>query len=112
MINSMQGSIFRKIWLPSFTQNLVILRKTGKTRHEFGLESGHKPMKERNKHKIEAKYLLSMLKHPYNSLLFDYIDGFEFFLILWVQILSYLPLPQEGTTAEFPALGSSQNRPW
>ena len=58
-------------------------------------------MKEQSKHKIEAKYGLSMLKHPYNSLLFDYryIGGFDFFLILWVQILSYLPLLQEGTTA-------------
>ena len=53
-----------------------------------------------------------MLKNPYNNLLFDHIDGFEFFLIFLVQILSYLPLLQEGTTAEFPALGSSHNRPW
>ena len=52
-----------------------------------------------------------MLKTPYNNLLFDYIDRFEFFLIFWVKILRYLPLLQEGTTAEFPALGSSHNRP-
>ena len=37
-------------------------------------------------------YELSMLNNPYNNLLFDHFDGFEFFLILWVQILSYLPL--------------------
>ena len=53
-----------------------------------------------------------MLKNPYNNLLFDHIDGFEFFLIFWVQILSYLPLRQEGTTAMFPVLGSSHNRLW
>ena len=53
-----------------------------------------------------------MPKNPYNNLLFDHIDGFEFFLIFWVPNLSYLPLLQEGTTAEFPALGSSHSRPW
>ena len=53
-----------------------------------------------------------MLKNPYNNLLFDHFDGFEFFLIFWVQMLSYLPLFQEGTTAEFPALDSSHNCPW
>ena len=52
-----------------------------------------------------------MLENPYNNLLFDHIDGFEFFLIFWVQILSYLLLLQEGTTVEFPALSSSHNRP-
>ena len=30
-----QGRIFQKIWLPSFTQKPVVLRKTGKNRHEF-----------------------------------------------------------------------------
>ena len=68
-------------------------------------------MKEQSEHKIEAKSGLSMLENPYNNLLFGHIDGFEFFLIFWVLILSYLPLLQEGTTAEFPALGSSHNRP-
>ena len=52
-----------------------------------------------------------MPKNPYSNLLFDRIDGFEFFVIFWVQILSYLPLLQEGTTAGFSALGSSDNRP-
>ena len=52
-----------------------------------------------------------MLKNPYKNLLFDHINGIEFFLIFWVQILSFLPLLQEGTTAECPALGSSHNRP-
>ena len=52
-----------------------------------------------------------MPKNPYNNLLFDHINGFEFFLIFWVPTLSNLPLLQEGTTAEFPALGSSHNRP-
>ena len=52
-----------------------------------------------------------MLKNPYNNLLFDHINGFEFFLIFWGEILSYLPLLQEGTAAEFPALRSSHNRP-
>ena len=45
-----------------------------------------------------------MAKEPCNNLLFDHIEGFEFFLIFWVSNLSYLPLPQEGTTAEFPAV--------
>ena len=53
-----------------------------------------------------------MPKNPYYNLLFDDTDGLEFFLIFWVQILSYLPLLLEGTTAGFPALGSSHNRPW
>ena len=52
-----------------------------------------------------------MPKNPYNNLSFDNIDGFEFFLIFLSQILSYLPLLQEGTTAWFLALGSSHNRP-
>ena len=45
-------------------------------------------------------------------LLFYHIDGLEFFIIFWVQISSYLPLLKEGTTAGFPALRSSHNRPW
>ena len=36
----------------------------------------------------------------------------NFSQFFWVQILSYLPLLQEGTTAGFSALGSSDNRPW
>ena len=68
-------------------------------------------MKEQSYHKIEARFGLSIPKNPYNNLLFDHINGFEFVLIFWVPNLSYLPLPQEGTTAEFPALGSSQNPP-
>ena len=36
----------------------------------------------------------------------------NFFLIFWVPTLSYLSLLHEGTSAEFPALGSSHNRPW
>ena len=51
------------------------------------------------------------LKNPYNNLLFDHIDEFKLTLIFWVQILSYLALLQEGTTAGFPAIGSSHNRP-
>ena len=31
-------------------------------------------------------------------------------LIFWIQILSYLPLVQEGTTAGFLALGSCHNQ--
>ena len=68
-------------------------------------------MKGQSKLKTEARFGLSMPKNPYNNLLFDHIDGFKFFLIFWVQILSYLPLLQEGTTAGFPALGSSHDRP-
>mgnify|MGYP001798506235 CR=1 FL=1 len=68
-------------------------------------------MKEQSKHKTEARIGLSMPENPYNNFLFYHIDGFEFFLIFWVEISSYLPLLQEGTTAGFPALGSSHNRP-
>ena len=52
-----------------------------------------------------------MPQNPFNDLLFDHIDEIEFFLNFWAQILSYLPLLQEGTNAEFPALGSSHNHP-
>ena len=111
-IGTYQGRIFWKTWLPSFTQKLVVLQKTGKNRLVFGLKSGQKPMKEQSWHKTEARFGLSMPKNPYNNLSFDHIDGFKFFLILCVQIMSYLPLLQEGTTAGFPALSSSHNRPW
>ena len=33
-----------------------------------------------------------MPNKPYNDLLFDQIDRFDFSEFLWVQILSYLPL--------------------
>ena len=33
----------------------------------------------------------------------DHIDVFEFFLIFWVRILSYLALLQEGATVRFPS---------
>ena len=69
-------------------------------------------MKEQSNHKTKARFGLSMPKNPHNNLLFDHIDGFEFFLIFWVHILSYPPLLQEGTAAGFPALGISHNRPW
>ena len=59
-----------------------------------------------------AQYRGQKPKNPYNNLLFDQIDGFEFFLIFCIQILSYASLHQEGPTAEFPALGSSCNWPW
>ena len=64
-------------------------------------------MKEQSWHKI---FGLSMPKNPYINLLFDHTDGFDFFLIFWVQILSYAPLLQEGTTVGFLVLGSSHNR--
>ena len=41
-------------------------------------------MKEQSKHKIEARFGLSMPKNPYNNLLFDHIDGFQFFSIFCV----------------------------
>ena len=68
-------------------------------------------MKEQRKHKIEARFGLCMPKNPYNNILFDHVDGFEFFSFLWVQISSYLPLLQERTTAEFRALSNSHYRP-
>ena len=37
-------------------------------------------MQEQSKHKIEARFGLSMPKIPYTNLSFDYIDGCEFFL--------------------------------
>ena len=51
-----------------------------------------------------AKFGLSMLKNPYNDLLFDHIDGLEFFLNFRVQTLSCLPLLQEGTAARHSAV--------
>ena len=77
----------------------------------FNLESGQYLMKEQRQHKTEAIFGLSMPENPYNNLLFEHIDGFELFSIFWIQISSYLPLLQEGTTAGFPALGSSHNHP-
>ena len=49
---------------------------------------------EQIKHQIEARFGLSMINNPYNNLLFDHIDGFEFFWTFWGQILSDLFLPQ------------------
>ena len=69
-------------------------------------------MKEQSKHQIEARFGLRMPKKPYNNLLFDHIDGFQFFSISCVLILSYFPLLQEGTTAEVPVLDSSHNYPF
>ena len=64
-IRSSLRRIFRKIWLPSFIQNLVILRKTAKKPSCVWTESCQKPMKEQSKHKIEARFGLSMLKNTY-----------------------------------------------
>ena len=58
-------------------------------------------MIEPSQRKTEARFALSMPKNPYNNPLFDHIDGFEYFIIFWVQILRYVPLLQEGTTAGF-----------
>ena len=63
----------------------------------FGLESSQKTMQEQSQHKTEARFRLSTPKNPYDNLLFDQIDGIELFLFFWVQILSYLPLLQEGS---------------
>ena len=46
-------------------------------------------MKEESLHKAEDRFGLSMPKNPYNNLLFDHIDGIEFILVFWAQILSY-----------------------
>ena len=40
---SYQGRIFQIIWLPSFTQKLVVLQKTGNNRHVFRLKKWPKP---------------------------------------------------------------------
>ena len=56
---------------------------------------------------MEARFCLFMSKNSYSNLLIDHIDGFEFF---WTFLdSSYLHLFQEGTTAEFPALGRGHN---
>ena len=124
--NSQRGGVrfIRKIFLLSeskltgayISENLSaqFYPKTSRiteNRHVFGQKCGQKHMKEQSQHKTEARLRLSMPKNSYNNLLLDHIDGFEFFLIFWFQILSYLPLFQEGTTAGFPSLGSSHNRP-
>ena len=58
----------------------------------------------------QNRFGLSMAKTPMTTF-FDHIDGLEFFLIFLVPNLNYLPLLQEGTTAEFQALSSSHNCP-
>ena len=56
---------------------------------------------------MEARFCLFMSKNSYSNLLIDHIDGVEFF---WTFLdSSYLHLFQEGTTAEFPALGRGHN---
>ena len=54
-------------------------------------------MKEQN----SPKFGLSMPQTPCNNLLHGHINGFEFFQIFLVLILSCFPLPTEGTTAGF-----------
>ena len=49
-------------------------------------------MKEQSYYKLEATFGLGIPKKPSNNLLLDHINGFEFFLIFWVPILSYLSL--------------------
>ena len=52
--------IFQKIWLPSFTPNLVILGRTGKNCHVFRLKGCQNPIeRERIEHKLEARFGLS-----------------------------------------------------
>ena len=63
-------------------------------------------MKEQSLHKVEVRFGLSMPNNRYNNLLLVHIDGVELILIFWFQILSYVPLLQQGTTAEF---GSSHH---
>ena len=48
-----QGRIFQKIWLPSFTKNLVVLQKTGQNRQVFGLKRGQNHVKELRNYEIE-----------------------------------------------------------
>ena len=67
-------------------------------------------MKEQSQHKTDL--VSACLKAPIKTFLFDHVDGFEFSLSFPVQILSYLSLLQERTTARFLAIGSSHNRPW
>ena len=62
-------------------------------------------------HKIEARFELSMLENPFNNLLFDHIEGSEFFLIFLVSNFELSSPTSGGTTAEFLALYSSHNRP-
>ena len=50
---------------------------------------------------------LKALQQPF---VLDHINGFEFSQFC-VQSLSYFPLLKKGTTAEFPASVSSNNRP-
>ena len=81
--------MFRKIWLPSFTQKPGFWRKIWQKRHLFELKSGQNSTKEQSWLKI--RFGLSMTKNPESNI---WLDGFEFFLIFWVLILSYLTLPQ------------------
>ena len=64
------------------------------------LDLNQKPMKEQSQHKIEVRFELCITKNPHNI-----------FQIILVQILSHVPILQKETTAKFPALGNSHNRP-
>ena len=56
---------------------------------------------------LDSRLGLCMPEKRNNILLFDNIDGLVFFQVFLVLVLSCCPLPQEGTTAVFPALRSS-----
>ena len=85
--NFRQGRIFRKILLPCYTQKQVVLQKPAKAVMCLDSACLTTPI---------TTFCLSMLTD----------------LIFFVQIMCYLPLLQEGTTAWFPTLGTSHNRPW
>ena len=71
-------------YVSSFTQKFCDLQITDKESLEF-YSNMAKP-------KIEVLSGLNMPRNPCNNLLFHHIDGFEFFLVFFVLILSYLPL--------------------
>ena len=97
-----QGRIFRTI---CFTQNVVILRKTGKKRSCVWTKKWPKTCEGAD---LAQNLDSACLKTPMTTFGLTVLMDLKFFLC---SNFEFLPLLHEGTTAEFLALGSSHNRP-
>ena len=87
-----QGRIFQKIWLPSFTPKQVVYEKLPKTVMCLDYKVA-KTLWRAELAQNRGQIWTQHAKKPYNNLLFDHIDGFEFFLIFgfkfWVIFLCF-----------------------
>ena len=95
--------LFRKIWLPSFTKNAVVLQKACKNCQVFGLKIGQKIIQERGEHRIEARFGLRMPGTPLTNFSLTILMDSN----LWVQSLSYLPVLQEGKVTHTQSAGNN-----